>query len=183
MPRSGHRVSLLETTVNLLRARETPFALIGAAALAVYGVSRSTRDLDLLVVSRECLSPGYWDSLRAAGIDVNIQVGDAEDPLAGVVRLMAADQPPIDLVVGKPAWQAAILSRAIEAEIEGISVPVADRADLILLKLYAGGPQDAWDVQQLLALEARATTIDEVERRLQNLPEDCRTLWRRVRPG
>ena len=174
-------MSLLKHVVALLRSRSTPFALIGAAAMAVHGVSRSTRDLDLFVVARECLFPAYWDSLRTAEVDVNIQEGDTEDPLAGVVRLTAADQPPVDLVVGKPAWQAEILSRATEAEIEGISVPVADRADLILLKLYAGGPQDAWDIQQLLACEERSAVIREVERHLEALPEECRALWTRLR--
>lgn len=174
-------MSLLKHVVALLRSRSTPFALIGAAAMAVHGVSRSTRDLDLFVVERECLFPAYWDSLRTAEVDVNIQEGDTEDPLAGVVRLTAADQLPVDLVVGKPAWQTEILSRATEAEIEGISVPVADRADLILLKLYAGGPQDAWDIAQLLTLEGRSTLIEEVEARLHDLPAECRALWARLR--
>lgn len=174
-------MSLLKHVVALLRSRSTPFALIGAAAMAVHGVSRSTRDLDLFVIARECLSPAYWDSLRTAEFDVNIQEGDTEDPLAGVVRLTAADQPPVDIVVGKPAWQAEILSRATETEIEGISVPVADPADLILLKLYAGGPQDAWDIQQLLACEERSAVIRGVERHLEALPEECRALWARLR--
>jgi predicted nucleotidyltransferase len=65
-------VSLLKHVVALLRSRSTPFALIGAAAMAVHGVSRSTRDLDLFVLARECLFPAYWDSLRTAEVDVNI---------------------------------------------------------------------------------------------------------------
>ncbi len=174
-------MSLLETVVAHLRARNTPFALIGAAAMAVHGVSRSTRDLDLLVVARECLSLAYWESLRAGGVYANVQVGDADDPLAGVVRLTASDQPPLDLVVGKAPWQAGILSRAVETAVEGVSVPVAGRADLILLKLYAGGPQDAWDIAQLLAGGAHPTIVSEVEGRLQHLPSDCRILWQRIR--
>jgi len=174
-------VSLFKDVVALLRSHRTPFALIGAAAMAVHGISRATRDLDLLVVARECLSPAYWESLRAGGVEVNIQRGDADDPLEGVARLTAADQPPVDLVVGKGSWQAGIISRASEAEIEGVAVPVAGRADLVLLKLYAGGPQDAWDIEQLLVGEEQTSMASELERRLQELPEESRALWRRIR--
>ncbi len=174
-------MSLLRAVVDLLRERRTPFALIGAAAMAVHGVSRSTRDLDLLVVTQECLSSQYWEPVQAEGIDVNIQKGDSEDPLAGVVRLRSRTQQPLDLVVGKSAWQTGVLRRASETTIEGVSIPVVDQADLILLKLYAGGAQDAWDIVQLLSFEERSSIIDEVERRLPDLPEDCRRLWARIR--
>jgi hypothetical protein len=54
----------------------------------------------------------------------------------------------------------------------------------VLLKLYAGGPQDAWDVQQLLAVEDRAALVSEVESRLGDLPAHAATLWRRIQePG
>ena len=175
-------MSLLKDVVALLRSRSTPFALIGAAAMAVHGVSRSTRDIDLLVAAASCLSEAYWEGLRTTGIEVNIQRGDADDPLAGVVRVRAGDESPVDLVVGRGAWEAEILRRTTEVEVEGVPVPVASRPDLILLKLYAGGPQDAWDIEQLLALEGRSTLIDEVEARLHDLPAECRGLWQRIRP-
>jgi hypothetical protein len=35
----------------VLQRRGIPFAVIGAAALAVHGVSRATRDLDLSAIS------------------------------------------------------------------------------------------------------------------------------------
>ena len=60
--------------------------------MAVRGVSRSTRDVDLLVVDPECLSPVTWEALRREGIVVSIRRGDAEDPLAGAVRLTGPGQ-------------------------------------------------------------------------------------------
>src|SRR5438552_7153180 len=98
----------------------------------------------------DCLEPTSWSALTAASVDVQIRRGAADDPLAGVVRFRAPDETPIDLVVGRSAWQASVLSRAVETEIESVRVLVARAADLILLKLYAGGPQDAWDIEQLL---------------------------------
>jgi hypothetical protein len=174
-------VTLLAATVGRLRERGTRFALIGAAALAVHGVSRATRDLDLLVVDGACLDPAYWAPLAASGIEADVRRGDAADPLAGVVRLRRAQESPVDLVVGRHPWQADVLAGAVETDVLGVAVPVAGRADLILLKLFAAGPQDAWDVEQLLAGPERAATVAAVDRRVIALPEDSRTLWGRLR--
>jgi hypothetical protein len=176
-------VTLLRAAVAHWRARQTPFALIGAAALAVHGVSRSTRDLDVLVAGAECLAAAYWEPLRAAGAVVDIRRGDEDDPLAGVVRLRVGAEPPLDVIVGKSAWQAGVLARAQEASLEGDPVPVVRRVDLILLKLFAGGPQDAWDIEQLLAVPERPALEREVEQQLAALPEACRRLWARIRGG
>jgi hypothetical protein len=176
-------VTLLRAAAALWQARGTPFALIGAAAMAVHGISRSTRDLDVLVTGTECLAPAYWEPLRASGAIADIRRGDEGDPLAGVVRLRLGEEPPLDVIVGKGAWQADVLQRALQTDLEGFSVPVARRADLILLKLYAGGPQDAWDIEQLLAVPERAALGREVERALDALPEESRRLWARIAGG
>jgi hypothetical protein len=62
----------------------------------------------------------------------------------------------------------------------GVEIPALRGSDLILLKLFAGGPQDAWDIQQLLAGPERAPLIAEVERDLQDLPGHASRLWRRI---
>jgi hypothetical protein len=149
--------------------------------MAVHGVTRSTRDLDLLTVATECLAADFWAPLRDRGVDISLRRGGADDPLAGVARLARAGENPLDLIVGKGPWQARIPARAREAMIEGARVPVAGRADLVLLKLYAGGAQDAWDIEQLLAGPERAEVIAEVEAVLPELPPDSRALWARIR--
>jgi predicted nucleotidyltransferase len=159
-------LTLFQAVVARLHERGAPFALIGAAAMAVHGVSRATRDLDILVLDPACLTSSYWD---------------ADDPLRGVVRLRTEGEPPVDVVVGKGAWQARIATRALEVEIEGVRVPVASRIDLILLKLYAGGNQDAWDIAQLLEGPEHAEMVADVERGLAALGPDAHALWRRIR--
>lgn len=152
--------------------------------MAVHGVSRATLDIDLLTLAPECLDVATWQGLRTSGVEAQIRRGDAEDPLAGVVRFTAPGEHPLDLVVGKSHWQEAVLARALDAELAGVRVPVAAPADLILLKLYAGGPQDAWDVLQLLAAPDRAALIADVEASLGALPAASRRLWSRIlEPG
>lgn len=148
--------------------------------MAVHGVSRATRDVDVLACDRASLQPATWTALEREGASVAIRSGDADDPLAGVIRITAGDAWPVDVVVGRALWQQAILDRAVVHTIEGIAVPIATAVDLIVLKLYAGGPQDAWDVEQLLAAGDREALIAQVQTTLSALPEDSRRLWARI---
>ncbi len=155
--------------------------MIGAGALAVHGISRSTFDIDLFTTDRAALGAATWAALRGRGVTVDVRVGDDADPLAGVVRLAASGQRTVDVVVGRHPWQAAVARRAVATPVGGASVPVAAPADLIRLKLYAGGPQDAWDVQQLIAaVPDPIALVAEVERGLSDLPADAADLWRRI---
>lgn len=98
----------------------------------------------------------------------------------GAVRVTAPGESPVDLVVGRTGWQAAAIGRAIVHTIDGLPVPVVTATDLILLKLYAGGPQDAWDVEQLLASGERPALVASVGAALSLLPEDARRVWARI---
>jgi hypothetical protein len=146
--------------------------------MAVHGVSRATRDLDLLVMSPECLSPSTWAALEGAQVD--IRRGDADDPLAGMVRVVSAADAPLDVVVGRAGWQRAAIERAPDRTVGGLIVPVVTAADLVLLKLYAQGSQDTWDIEQLLSSGDRPRLIAAVEASLSALPEDARRLWARI---
>jgi hypothetical protein len=122
--------------------------------------------------------------LKAHGVSVDIRPGDDSDPLRGVVRL--AGTTPfgitalIDVIVGRSAWQVTVLQRAMPRSIEGVVVPVATSGDVIVLKLFAGGPQDAWDIEQLLASGDRPTLVRHVETLLPQLPEHAQRLWARI---
>lgn len=171
-------MTLLAQVSGLLARRGIHHAVIGAA-LAVHGVARATVDLDLLATDPACLDEQAWEDLRSTGAAVEIRRGDEVDPLAGAVRVVLKDEPPIDLIVGKHSWQHELLGRATPIRIGDAEVPMVGAADLILLKLYAGGPQDAWDIDQLLDVDPSVVT--EVEATLGSLPQECTLLWRRIR--
>ena len=172
-------MSLLEEISSTLEAAGIRHALIGALALSAYGVNRASVDLDLFAADPSCLRSDLWADLQSRGVAVQVRKGDLTDPLAGVVRFQAPGETPIDVVVGKFAWQTRILERA--EPVGGILVVRA--ADLVLLKLYAGGLQDAWDVQQLLARPSRGDLVREVESRLSDLPARCQDLWKKILQG
>ena len=173
-------MSLLAEVVERLESKGIRCALIGAEALALRGSSRATLDRDLLTTDPRALDAALWIPFSASGAQFDIRRGDAEDPLAGVVRFLAEGERPVDLIVGRHAWQSRILERAEVLDLGEVRVAVPRTADLILLKLYAGGPQDAWDVAQLLADDDRAALVAEVEGRAADLPDDSRQLWRKI---
>jgi hypothetical protein len=168
-------MTLLEQVVGTLQREGIPHALIGAGALAVHGVSRSTLDHDLLAMDTRALDRAMWGEWP--GVDIDIRRPDADDPLAGVIRFRAAGERDVDLVVGRGAWQRDIISRAGPLRIGDTDVQVVTAADLVLLKLYAGGTQDRWDIEQLLAAEPSDKLRAQVESRLPALPLRCRELW------
>ncbi len=176
-------MTLLARVVGRLGDSGIACALIGAEALALRGVSRATADRDLLATDPQALEPALWVGLGEAGVRIDIRRGDVDDPLAGVVRFAADDERPVDLIVGRAEWQTRILHRAPRLDLGEVAVAVPEAADLVLLKLYAGGPQDAWDIAQLLNGDDRDLIADEVRLRLGDLPPDCRRLWETLLPA
>ena len=180
MSRTAHRVSLIERIASALDQAGARYAVIGAAAMAARGVGRSTRDVDLLTLSTVGLDEAWWTPLSEQGVSVSVARGDADDPLAGVVRLDQEGERPVDLVVGRYRWQRRVLERAEPAVVGPTSLPTAQERDLVLLKLYAGGSQDAWDIEQLLAGPDREELITAVAADIADLPARCRRLWERI---
>ena len=173
-------MTLADRVTAVLNDGGVAHAVIGAAALAAAGVVRSSLDLDLLTLDDRVLDRGFWTGLTAAGVEVEVRRGDLDDPLAGVVRVAAEDERPVDLIVGRYAWQQRAVARA--RTLPGGLRVVLPR-DLVLLKLYAGGTQDLWDIRQLLISTDRAALIAEVEEDLTELPPPAAALWAVARSG
>jgi hypothetical protein len=171
-------MTLLARVHEELDRRGIAHALIGAAALAVRGIARSTLDLDLLTGAASCLEPETWAALGIEGAGVDVRRGDAEDPLAGVIRLTQPPERPVDVVVAKLGWQRDIIAGGGSVLVLDADLPVATVPGLILLKLYAGGPQDLWDVEQLLGIDGSAAVAVSAE--ILKLPARARDLWAAV---
>ena len=152
-------------------------ALVGAHAMAARGYARFTADIDLLTTDRRVLDAAHWAALVSSGATVDPRRGDPDDPLAGVVHIQLADGTDIDLVVGRWAWQAALVARAEPMTLMGVVVAVPGTADLILLKLAAGGYIDRQDAASLLALGDRATLTADVQHYLATVYPDVQAAW------
>lgn len=173
-------MALLDEVVGALRQHAVPFALAGAAALAIHGVSRSTLDLDFVTTDPRALDRAMWDGLARSDATVDVRRGDRDDPLAGVIRIRRQDERPVDIVIGRHRWQTDAIGRAGVATYLGVELPALRAADLVLFKVYAGGTQDRWDVAMLLATAGDAC-VAEVDARVRDLPGDLAACWRQWR--
>ncbi len=171
-------MTLADRVTEVLDQAGIAHAMIGAAAMAVAGVARSTFDLDYLTTDLRALDDTLWNPLRGDGVEVEVREGDPDDPLVGVIRASRATERPVDIIVGRSAWQARAVSRA-RVLLTGTRVVLA--RDLVLLKLFAGGTQDLWDVQQLLTIVDDPSFIDDIEADLPDLPDPAPTLWADIR--
>lgn len=172
-------MTLAARVMACLNDADVAHATIGAAALAAAGVVRSSLDLDLLTLDERVLDRQFWSALVAGGVAIDVRRGDQDDPLVGVVRASAETERPVDVIVGRHAWQRRAIERAR-------ALPSGERVvrprDLVLLKLYAGGDQDVWDIRQLLAATDRNALIAEVEEDLSGLPPQAAALWATITP-
>ena len=174
-------MKLLGEVVGHLVSEGIAHTLIGAAAMAIHGVSRSTADVDLLTVDDRVLLRSTWAEFEARDLVRRVLKGDVDDPLAGSVRLADASEI-VDVVVGRYTWQKEIIDAAERYTLDDLTLPVAPPSSLVLLKLHAGGPKDAWDIRSLLEVsDEPGALVAEVERMLPRLPPDARHLWLRLR--
>ncbi len=130
------------------------FALIGGLAVSVRGVPRATCDIDFLVEvsDRDC-------SRAASLLDAEYFPPDFGDPLAGVFRfrsIKASTDIDVQAIRLGPKLSSAVLTDISDIPLGELSLPVVGVRGLIVLKLYAGGPQDLLDVAQLIEVSALA---------------------------
>lgn len=104
---AGHRASCMESlddalsdVVAVLEREGIPHALIGAAAMALHGVSRATADVDRFTVAENPLHGELGTEIEQNGATLRILEGDFEDPLAGSVRVSRTGDRTVDVVVG-----------------------------------------------------------------------------------
>jgi hypothetical protein len=149
----------LRKVVAALDRLEIPYALIGGLAVAARGAVRATQDVDLIVALPVQEAPSLERSLRDNGFQATFYRGTADDPIAGVIRFaipVAGTEIKCDVLFASRGWQTRAVKNATAVELSNFVVRVAQPADLFLLKLYAGGPQDLIDAAQLLKLQSSA---------------------------
>lgn len=161
--------SLVLDVARALKGLEVPFMLVGAAALAVRGVTRGSHDVDFMATERKVLSED-WATLIPPPVTFEILRGDLDDPLAGTVRFFRESVSPVDLVVAKWKWQAEVIGRSEWIDLETIRIRVPSVDDLVLLKLEAGSYLDQRDAAQLIEVHGE-DVVNAIFERIHDLPD------------
>ena len=133
------------------------FIVVGAHAMAVHGVPRSTGDLDVRTECTETNAGRAWQALLAFGAPVEapgVTRRDLHRP--GTVIQLGLPPRRIDLLTRitgvdfDAAWR-----HRVEQALDGRSIPYLGRAELIANKRATGRAQDLVDVSLLEAGSAQ----------------------------
>jgi hypothetical protein len=175
----GEAESLAADVVEALDRLGIPFMLVGAAALAVRGVTRGSHDIDFMTTESNALAQD-WQREIPAPSSCELFRGDHDDPLQGTIRFSREGASPVDLVVAKWTWQRAVIDRSERFDLGSFQARVPSAEDLILLKIEAGSPLDHRDAEQLIAIHGDRL-IEVVETRMPELPSALQKSWRTFR--
>lgn len=155
---TGERLlQALESAVRALDARGLRHALIGGAALPVWGRIRATADADLLMSATGSNPQEVIDALRQAGF-AHMERADRRrlgDKLVLHFWFPLRDlglSLRVDVIASEAPWIEEVLQRAVLRRVDGFEVRVASCEDLILLKLEAGRAIDLADARELCAI-------------------------------
>ncbi len=149
--------------------------VIGGLAVQRWGEPRQTRDVDLTLLT------GLGG--EAAFVDALLQHYAARFPDARrfalerrVVLVETADRIPLDISLGGLPYEGRVVERASAFDFaEGARVTTCAAEDLLVLKAFAGRPQDWLDVEGVIVRQGarlqRGLVLDEL-RPLLDLKED-----------
>jgi predicted nucleotidyltransferase len=155
---SGESTLLLVDAVQVLRAAQVDYVIIGAMAASVHGVIRASRDADALLSITVSALPDLERSFRAAGFKTELRRGDMDDPISAVLTLHDEFENRVDLLVGIRGFDPQAFSRAIDVPLDGAPLRFVCLEDFVAMKLFAGSPQDVSDATT--ALEVATELLD-----------------------
>ncbi|MFN0104349.1 MAG: DUF6036 family nucleotidyltransferase [Bryobacteraceae bacterium] len=133
-------------------SNECRYVVLGGIAAILYGVQRTTFDVDILIEPTEANADKVIRALRDAGLGTAHLI-TAEELLAHEITIFK-DRVRVDVQTSTPgltfddAWK-----NRHELSLGGPPFFVVSRDDLIRSKLAAGRPIDLSDVKQLRAKE------------------------------
>ncbi len=132
-----------------LSAEGAEYLLVGAHALAVHGHPRATRDLDLWVGTTGENPVRVWRALERFGAPVD-QITIADLGRSDLVFQIGVAPQRIDILTSIDGvdFPAAFDAR-LEADLDGVRIPVISRSHLIQNKRASGRTQDLADLEAL----------------------------------
>ena len=128
----------LRAVVAAFEDAETDYVLVGSVAAAVWGVTRATRDVDLVAV----LSERGFDLLvaRLDPAEYYLPVADARAMIGtggsfNVLHTTSGGKVDVFVVAMTDAFERSRMQRRIRADVLGVSALVASPEDVVLAKL------------------------------------------------
>ena len=158
-----------------LRALELPWALVGGLAVSMRGEARTTRDIDIALVTRDDReAETIIRRLQERGYRLESLREQKETGRLAMSRLLVPGGEKegllVDLFFAFSGIERKVVAAATPLELEpGLQIPVATLADLLVLKTLANRGRDRDDFAVLLRY-ATPADIEEARRSLERLP-------------
>ena len=174
---TGRTTGLARTVrraLRALRAAEVPHCVIGATALAVRGLPRMTRDLDLVVLLDDAVAA--IAALRGGGLRATTPVGTDDEPEPMIIFVDPATKVEVDLLVAAGDPEATALEGAGRALVFGERAPVAKLEHLLLLYLYSNQPKHLGDFASIV--QSERADLAKAERILAIMHPEMLREWR-----
>ena len=143
--------SRLASVCGLLNAAGAKYVVIGGFAMALHGVVRATKDIDILIEPTLDNAARVLQALEGLAWGVSREL-DPSEVVAKPITIIG-DDPRVDLLT--LAWSVRYADAAPKAKkvvIEGVEVPFADLETLIRTK-QTDRFQDKADVESLLQVK------------------------------
>ena len=151
---------------DILKQRNTKFAVVGGIAVSFHTIERFTKDIDLVVsVTDDADAESLVHDLTQRGYFVAELIEHDEKKRLATARLVSTGRSPmrVDLIFATTGIESEIVDTAEEGHIfSGTNVHVAARSSLIAMKILAADwdrrPQDVLDLQHLIT---KATLVEK----------------------
>lgn len=161
---SGESALLLLDAVQVLRAENVDYVVIGAMAAAVHGVIRASRDADALLSVDTSGLEWLERRFKTAGFNTVFRRGDIDDPIGAVLALRDRFDNRVDLLVGIRGFDPAAFSRTIEVPFDGETLRFVSLEDFVAMKVFAGSPQHIADARSALEAASEPPDVDLLHR-------------------
>lgn len=140
-------VTRVAQVCRLLNAEEAHYVIVGATAMQLWGTTRATRDIDILIEPTIENAQRVLTALARLPFGIAAEHTPAEILSRGVT--MIGDTPNVDVLTRAWNLEWAVAERDVAVfAIEGVSVPAVSIKSLIESK-RTGRPQDIADIQAL----------------------------------
>jgi len=157
---SGESTLLLLDAVEVLRAENVEYAVIGAMAASVHGAIRASLDADALLSIGITALPGLERRFKTAGFVTELRRGDMDDPIGAVLTLRDGFKNRVDLLVGIRGFDPAAFARTFEVPFDGESLRFVGLEDFVTMKVFAGSPKDIADARSALEAAPESPNLD-----------------------
>jgi len=143
--------SILERTAQSLDKRGIPFMVIGGQAAFAHGEPRATKDIGIALG----VGPDRIDAICEVIQEVGL-TSLAESPKQYAMEtyvlpcLYEKSGVRVGFIFTLTGYEARAIKRAIKRNVGKTPVPFAAPEDLIIEKVFAGGPQDLADAKAIL---------------------------------